>query len=99
MEPVKRRETARPAAFLVLPLLGASLVAALALGASYGPVNIPLGTTIRVLLNHCGITHFPESWTPQEEVILLTLRLPRALSAAVVGAGLATAGALFQGLL
>ena len=39
------------------------------------------------------------SWPPEQETILLVVRLPRVVAAALVGAALATAGALFQGLL
>jgi iron complex transport system permease protein len=38
-------------------------------------------------------------WSPQDETILFTLRLPHVVAAALVGAALATSGALFQGLL
>jgi len=99
MEREKPKEASRPAALAVLLLLTAALVLALGIAASFGAVNIPLGTTVRMLMNHWGIAHFPVTWSPQEEAILLTLRLPRALGAGIVGAALATAGALFQGLL
>ena len=39
------------------------------------------------------------TWTPAAETIVWELRLPRVLTAMVVGAGLAVAGATFQGLL
>jgi iron complex transport system permease protein len=39
------------------------------------------------------------TWAPAAETIVLELRLPRVLTALVVGAGLAVAGTTFQGLL
>ena len=39
------------------------------------------------------------TWTPAAEAIVWDLRLPRVLTAMVVGSGLAVAGATFQGLL
>ena len=41
----------------------------------------------------------PVTWPPTAEAIVLDLRLPRVLTAMVVGTGLAVAGATFQGLL
>jgi iron complex transport system permease protein len=41
----------------------------------------------------------PDTWPPTVEAIIIDLRLPRVLTAMVVGAGLAVAGATFQGLL
>ena len=39
------------------------------------------------------------TWPPSAEAIVVDLRLPRVLTAMIVGAGLAVAGATFQGLL
>ena len=41
----------------------------------------------------------PVTWPPTAEAIVIDLRLPRVLTAMVVGTGLAVAGATFQGLL
>jgi iron complex transport system permease protein len=54
---------------------------------------------LKVLLNAVRVTRFSPSWEPHAETILMTLRLPVVLGAALVGAALATAGTLFQGLL
>ena len=40
-----------------------------------------------------------QTWTAAEEMIILQVRLPRVLLAAVIGGGLSTAGVLFQGIL
>ena len=89
----------RPPAALILPLLGGTLLLALVAAVGYGQVAIPPGATVQILLNHAGLGQFPRAWQEHVEVILLTVRLPRALAAALVGAALATAGALFQGML
>jgi iron complex transport system permease protein len=89
----------RPPAALVLPLLAAALAGALVLAVARGSVSIPASAASQMMLNALGLGRFPATWSPQEETILLTLRVPHALAAALVGAALATAGALFQGLL
>src|SRR3712207_1016724 len=89
----------RPPAALVLPLLGGLLLLTWVLATAYGSVSIAPGAMIRMLLNHLGLSRFPVTWSPQEEVILLSLRLPRVVAAGAVGAALATAGVVFQGLL
>ena len=50
-------------------------------------------------LNHLLGTRFEPTWRPQDEAIFFAIRLPRVAGAAVVGAALASAGVLFQGLL
>src|SRR5438067_12109245 len=50
-------------------------------------------------INHVAGRHFEPTWRPQDEAIFFAIRLPRVAAAAVVGAALASAGVLFQGLL
>jgi len=82
-----------------LPLLGIVLFAAIVLGAALGAVAISPLATAQILLNATHLTHFAPTWPATDEIILLQLRLPRVLGAALVGAALGVAGALFQGLL
>jgi iron complex transport system permease protein len=82
-----------------LPALAAALAAAIIAATAYGSVPISFGVTARVLLNATHLFHFSPTWTAADQIILLQLRLPRVAAAALVGAALATAGALFQGLL
>lgn len=89
----------RPSSAAVLGLLGGILVVALILGATFGSVAISPLALAQMTLNHLGLSHYSVTWRPQDEVILFDLRLPRVIAAALVGAALATAGALFQGLL
>jgi iron complex transport system permease protein len=71
----------------------------MALAAAFGQVPISPATVLKILLNHLGVAHYPPTWSEQQETILLVFRLPRVAAAALVGAALATSGALFQGLL
>ncbi len=78
-------------------LLGLLLLAGL-LALGTGPVPIPWSTVAAILLHHLGVPVTP-AWTDATASIVLDLRLPRVLLAAIVGAGLAGSGTVFQGLL
>lgn len=99
MTPRPKGEHPRPPLLLVPGLLVVALLVAVGVAASVGATTIPLETTVKLLLNRTGLAHFAITWSPQDEAILLTFRLPRVIAAGCVGAALATAGALFQGLL
>jgi len=83
----------------VLPALGIALAVVIVVAAAVGAVPIAPMTTAAVLANATHLVHLPRAWPAADEVIVLQLRLPRVLGAALVGAALAVAGALFQGLL
>ncbi|MDR7483718.1 MAG: iron chelate uptake ABC transporter family permease subunit [Armatimonadota bacterium] len=85
----------RPA---VEPALLVLLGLALLVGVASGPVAIPWRTVAAIVLERLGLPLAP-TWTPVEASIVWDLRLPRTLLALVVGAGLAGAGGVFQGLL
>lgn len=91
--PVPRR--GRP----VLVLGGLTALSGLAVlaGAAFGSATIPIPREVGILLHTIGLP-VAQTWEEAEAVILLQLRLPRVLGAYVVGAGLATAGALMQGV-
>ena len=86
----------RPAVLVVAGLL--VLAAVVVVGIAAGTVSIAPGDTIGILLRAIGLP-VERTWTPAAETIVTELRLPRVLTAAVVGAGLAVAGVTFQGLL
>ena len=91
----KRLSTA--AAVMVLAAL---LAVAVAASAGMGYVKVPLSEVVRILISQ--LTGGPEALTgmdPLFPVIVLDVRLPRILAAALVGGGLAVSGAVFQGLL
>ena len=60
------------------------------LAISFGPVSLSFQEIIRTLLG------LPGGLTGQDRTLLIDLRLPRALLAALVGAALATSGAVYQ---
>jgi iron complex transport system permease protein len=76
-----------------------ALVVLLILGVGLGTVRISPAETIGVILWRTLGIDIGVAWTPATEAIVWELRLPRVLTAMVVGAGLAVAGATFQGLL
>jgi iron complex transport system permease protein len=82
-----------------LPLLALALGVCVILATGFGAVPIAPAVTAQVLLNATHLFHFSPTWPATDEIILVQLRLPRVLGAALVGAALGIAGALFQGLL
>jgi len=79
------RSTAAAILALALLCLGAA-----ALGLVSGPLDIPAGDVLRILLGR----EAPEQFT----ATVLEIRLPRVLLALLIGAGLAQAGAAMQGI-
>ena len=80
-----------PAVVAVLVGLAFAVLAAFALAVALGSVSIPLGATVRTLLGLGA----PD---PRLEVLVRDVRVPRALTAALVGAALGAAGLLTQTL-
>lgn len=76
-----------------------ALVAALVLGVGAGSVPINPGDTVAILAQRLLGLDLGGSWTAAQQTIVLELRLPRVLTAMLVGTALAVAGATFQGLL
>lgn len=75
------------------------LVVTLVLGVGLGSVEIGPMETIGVIVYRTFGIRIGVDWTAAIEAIIWDLRLPRVLTAMVIGAGLAVAGATFQGLL
>jgi iron complex transport system permease protein len=63
---------------------------------STGAVSVPLSTVWSVLANHLIPGLVTPDWTPAREAIVWDIRFPRALLAALVGAGLGITGAALQ---
>ena len=84
---------------LILLLLGGGLVIASLLASAFGAVTIPLPDILKMTLNKVAVFDFPSTWRAVDETIIFQIRLPRVIGGALVGAALATAGVLFQGLL
>lgn len=62
--------------------------------AAFGAADISFITAVKVVIEHLGLADFDIK--PAVRTILLQIRFPRILLAAIAGAGLATAGAVFQ---
>jgi iron complex transport system permease protein len=77
----------------------AMLVVALVLGVGLGTVVVAPSDTLAILAHRLFGLAVPQTWSAASEAIVIDLRLPRVLSAMIVGLGLAVAGATFQGLL
>jgi iron complex transport system permease protein len=87
-----------PRTILVISGLAIGLAAAGMAAAALGAVSIPTASVTGMLLRQLGLP-IPVTWSPTDESILLQVRLPRVATAILVGAALAEAGVIFQGLL
>ena len=76
-----------------------ALLIALVAGVGLGTVSVAPGDTLAILAHRFLGLDLPMTWSTAAETIVWDLRLPRVLTAMVVGLGLAVAGATFQGLL
>jgi iron complex transport system permease protein len=68
----------------------AALLIACLLGVGFGPVHLSFGAIIRTLLG------LPNGLENEDRTLLLQLRAPRVVLGALVGAALATSGAVYQ---
>jgi ABC-type Fe3+-siderophore transport system permease subunit len=75
----------------VLGLLTVALVGAMLFSMSVGAVHVSMKTIVAAVVA-------PHSLSPGDSTILMQVRLPRIIAAAMVGAALSIAGLLFQGL-
>jgi cobalamin transport system permease protein len=91
------RVRTRPAPLLIGGVVALGIV--LVLGIGLGSVWISPDETIAILLHRLLGIDIGVRWSAAAETIVVDLRLPRVLSSMVVGAGLAVAGATYQGLL
>ena len=53
---------------------------------------------LKILLNQFPGINFPQTWDISAETVVIRVRLPRAVMAVLVGAGLSMSGASFQGM-
>ncbi len=63
-----------------------------------GSADIPFMTAVKILASKLGLTNLSRSWADTTETIVLDIRMPRIVMAALVGAALSVAGATYQGL-
>lgn len=82
----------------IVAALGGALGLAFVVAVGVGAVAIRPDETFGILAKQVGLVD-AAAIDPRQEAVLLSIRLPRALLAIVVGAGLAISGAAMQGLL
>lgn len=92
MRPKKRE-------FLILTILAALLVGSMLLASALGAVFILPSDIAKMSLDKLPFVHLEPTWQSTHEIIFFQIRLLRVLGGALIGAALATAGVLFQGLL
>ncbi len=80
----------------VLLALSGLLAAVFVLSFSLGRYGVPIGEVPRVLLSR--VFPIKQTWTPQLQAVVLNIRLPRILTACMVGCSLSAAGAAYQGV-
>jgi len=90
-DPLTECEQKRTRYPLLLALLSALLCGAILIAAGMGAVHLPLRSLADSFLGGASLTE-------EQHLILFSIRLPRILSAAVVGSALSVSGLLFQGL-
>ena len=78
------------AAFAIL------FVFAFILSISMGRYPIPFGDVVRVIIGRLFNT--AQTWTDEMALVIFRIRMPRVLAGAMIGAGLSSAGAAYQGL-
>ncbi len=81
----------------LFPTLICLLVTAFLVNVGTGAVPISPVQVLAILAQHAGVT-LDVAGTPQQDAVLWNIRLPRVLLAALVGGGLALAGAVLQGV-
>ncbi len=75
------------------------LVVVLMAGVGLGSVRVGPQDTVAILAHRLLGLGSSQTWSAASETIVFDLRLPRVLTAMLVGAGLASAGTVFQALL
>jgi len=75
------------------------LVAALVVAVAIGSVAVGIGDTVAILGSRLLGLPLTHTWAPWMEQVIFDVRLPRVLTAMLVGGGLAMAGTVFQALL
>ncbi len=81
----------------IIPIMLMILIAVMIIATAVGAVSVPFIQTVKIILKNWGLlgnVAFPEG----QEPIIYLVRFPRVIVAALVGIGLATSGAIMQGM-
>ncbi len=93
-------ENRRPPFRLLLPLLAGLLLAAIIAATGLGYIAIPFHEIIEIIgKSLIGSLNAEKSFDPVLRAVIFEVRLPRILTAALVGGGLGLTGVVFQGIL
>ncbi len=76
-----------------------ALAASMVVAASVGAVHVPVRSVAGIVLQRSAASQPPSGWSATDETIIRDVRLPRVVTAALIGAALSAAGVLFQALL
>jgi iron complex transport system permease protein len=87
----------RPA--ILFPLLSVLLAAAIVLATGMGYLRISPAEVLQVFLSRITGKALPEAFNTVFPLVIMDVRLPRILTSALVGGGLAVSGAVFQAIL
>ena len=83
----------------VLTILVILLLVCVILSCAFGPVSVSIMNIVKMTLNKLHFANFEPSWPASHETIIFDIRFPRVIAGVFVGAALASAGVIFQGLL
>src|SRR5687767_719756 len=84
---------------VVLGGASVALAALVVVAVTVGSAHVSVGDTAAILGRRLLALPIAETWAPSAEKIIFDIRLPRVLTAMLVGGGLAVAGTVFQALL
>jgi iron complex transport system permease protein len=99
LEPESQHRKRYVTAIHLFLLLGA-LAAVIVVSTGMGYIKIPVAAVVKIILTKIsGQSALIEGMDNLFPVVVFDVRLPRILSAAIVGGGLAIAGVVFQGIL
>jgi cobalamin transport system permease protein len=94
------RKRLQQATAVQFALLAAVLIVLIIISTGMGYIQLPPATVVKIILSKLsGQSNLLEGVDSIFPVVVLDVRLPRILSAAIVGAGLAISGVVFQGIL
>jgi iron complex transport system permease protein len=93
-------QTFQQATGLQLMVMGILLAMMVVISTGMGHLHITIPEVLNVIANALsGPFYLPEGLNEIHQTVVMEVRLPRILTAAVVGGGLAVCGAVFQGIL
>lgn len=82
---------------VVIPGLALAMVVALVVSAGMGAVSVSPHETLGIIAHHLGL-NLGIGYDSRADAVIWSIRLPRVVLAALVGAALATSGAALQGM-